>query len=98
MTATGLAARGWTRDVAEAWDRAFASATGGIAGGIPGWVVAEHRGAWDVRCEERLVRASSDAALRRTAMRDDSRPAVGDWVSIRTDAAGGRAAIVGILP
>ena len=98
MTATGLAAWGWTEDVAEAWDRAFASATGAIAGGIPGRVVAEHRGAWDVGCEDGVVRASSDAALRRTATSGESRPAVGDWVAVRTDTADSGAAIAWILP
>ena len=98
MTATGLAAWGWTQDVAEAWDRAVASATGSGAGGIPGRVVAEHRGAWDVGCEDRVVRVSPDAALRRAANSGDPRPAVGDWAAVRTDAAGSGAAIAWILP
>ena len=98
MTATALATWGWTRDVAEAWDRAVAPAAAAGVGAIPGRVIAEHRGACDVACEDGVVRARPDAALRRTATSGESRPAVGDWAAIRTDAAGGASAIAWILP
>jgi ribosome biogenesis GTPase len=98
MSATGLERWGWTPDVAEAWDRALVSATGAIAGTIPGRVAAEHRGACDVGCADGVVRAHPDAAQRHAATSGDARPAVGDWVALRTDAAGGDAAIAWILP
>jgi ribosome biogenesis GTPase len=98
MTATGLERWGWTRGVAEAWDRAVAAAAAAGVGAIPGRVVAEHRGACDVGCEGGTVRARPDAALRRTAADGHSRPAVGDWVAIRTDAARSDAAIAWVLP
>ncbi len=85
-----LAALGWTDELEAAFT------THAERGFEPARIVAEHRGGYLVRGErdERLANA-------RGRLRDNelwgSMPAVGDWVAV-CDAAGGGAAIEGVLP
>jgi ribosome biogenesis GTPase / thiamine phosphate phosphatase len=90
VTATTLAALGWTDELEAAMtihaERGFE----------PARVVAEHRGGYYVRGERGDVLASVRGRLRDHEI-TGGMPAVGDWVAI-CDAAGGRAAIETILP
>ncbi|HLG51839.1 MAG TPA: ribosome small subunit-dependent GTPase A [Chloroflexota bacterium] len=86
-----LAAYGWDSEIAAR----FAEVE--RAGTIPGRVVAEYRGAYDVVIPQGEVRAVIAGRLRRTGSAEE-RPAVGDWVALRVSPDQTIALIEAILP
>jgi ribosome biogenesis GTPase / thiamine phosphate phosphatase len=104
MSVHELEGWGWNDSVAAAW---AAAATAGVrpqeeddAGAVrvPGRVVAEHRGAWDLATLAGTVRAGLGGRLRRDAASGGMVPAVGDWVVVRPADGVAPSAIVAILP
>jgi ribosome biogenesis GTPase len=109
VSAHGLAGWGWNETVAAAWatalaEDALAADAGGVAttagGGtlLPGRVIAEHRGAWDLATIAGGISAGTGSRLRRGAVPGGSVPAVGDWAVLRAGDGVTPPAIVGILP
>jgi ribosome biogenesis GTPase len=98
MSGLGLVAWGWDDRVAADWTRVVAALDGGRWLPVPGRVIAEHRGAWDVQVGDAVVRAIGSGALRRAADAGGPAPAVGDWVALhRADRAAGDT-ILAVLP
>jgi len=60
----------------DGWEAAFAEHR--AAGLVPARVAIQHRGAYDLLCEEGELRASAANRL----VRDEELPAVGDWVGV----------------
>jgi len=98
VTAMGLAPWGFDAGVAGAWAAMAVALDGGPWRPVPGRVVAEHRGAWDVETGEAVVRAGGSGSLRRSADAGGPAPAVGDWVAVhRADRSAGDT-ILAVLP
>ena len=81
------------------WDRARAaefepSAAQGL---VPGRISLEHNHIYRVLTAEEEVLAEATGRIRHRAIGRRELPAVGDWVALQLDAAGGRARISGIL-
>jgi ribosome biogenesis GTPase len=97
MSEAHLVRWGWAPAVADAWAAAASSPHGGPPA-VPGRVIAEHRGAWDVATGAGALRAGVAGVLRTEAAAGGPSPAVGDWVGIRPADDAGPSAIVAILP
>ena len=100
MTSLALVAWGWDERTAEAW-HATASAAAPRDGSwrpVPGRVVGEHRGGWDVETGEGSVRAGGSGALRREAAAGGPSPAVGDWVALHRADRAAPDTVVAIVP
>ena len=87
-----LHALGWT----DALALAFASEQ--RAGLIPGRVALEHNHVYRVLTEEREWLAEAAGRVKYLAADRTELPAVGDWVALWPDPAGGRAVIEAVLP
>lgn len=87
-----LASLGWTPALEEAF-RPHAE-----AGLIPGRVSLEHNHVYRVMTAEREWLAEAAGRIKYLASGRDELPAVGDWVGVRADPAGGRSVIRVILP
>ncbi len=98
MSALDLAPWGWDARVAHLWADAAATLSPASMPAVPGRVVGEHRGAWDVETGRGPIRAGGSGALRRAATAGGPSPAVGDWVALRPADRTAPDTIVGILP
>jgi ribosome biogenesis GTPase len=87
-----LASLGWTPALEEAF-RPHAE-----AGLIPGRVSLEHNHVYRVMTADREWLAEAAGRIKYLASGRDELPAVGDWVGVRADPAGGRSVIRVILP
>jgi ribosome biogenesis GTPase / thiamine phosphate phosphatase len=87
-----LRALGWT----EARARAFEAT--GEPGLVPGRVSLEHNHIYRVLTEEGEWLAEAAGRVKYLATSRQALPAVGDWVALRPDHAGGRATISAVLP
>lgn len=87
-----LIALGWTDSLAGIF-RPHAD-----AGLVPGRVSLEHNHVYRVMAADREWLAETAGRIKYLASGREELPAVGDWVGLRTDAAGGRAVIRVILP
>jgi ribosome biogenesis GTPase / thiamine phosphate phosphatase len=98
VTGADLAAWGFDARVAAAWAATAEALDGGPWHPVPGRIIAEHRGAWDVETGEGVVRAGGSGALRRSADAGGPAPTVGDWVALhRADRSAGDT-ILAVLP
>jgi ribosome biogenesis GTPase len=82
------------------WDAFFAERfrDHGAKGCAPGRVASAEREVYVVWTAAGLVRAEPAGRLRHGASRSGGLPAVGDWVAVRADPAGGAATVVDVLP
>jgi ribosome biogenesis GTPase len=87
-----LVSLGWTPALEEAF-RPHAE-----AGLIPGRVSLEHNHVYRVMTADREWLAEAAGRIKYLASGRDELPAVGDWVGVRADPAGGRSVIRVILP
>ena len=87
-----LRALGWS----DARARAFEAS--GEPGLIPGRVSLEHNHIYRVLTEDREWLAEAAGRVKYLASSRQALPAVGDWIALRPDAAGGRAVIRAVLP
>jgi ribosome biogenesis GTPase / thiamine phosphate phosphatase len=67
------------------WDDGFAASLQPHDNSIPGRVVAQHRGEYDVLTEDGELRAHIAGRLRHEAASGADLPAVGDWVALRDE-------------
>ena len=103
MNGPGLVRWGWSEAIADAWNdlamgAALPDGVPPLGGSVPGRVIVEHRGAWDVVTGSVTVRAGLPGAPRRAAASRGSPPAVGDWVALRPADGAAPASIIAILP
>ena len=103
MNDPGLVRWGWSDAIADAWNdlamgAALPDGVPPLGGSVPGRVIVEHRGAWDVVTGSVTVRAGLPGAPRRAAASRGSPPAVGDWVALRPADGAAPASIIAILP
>lgn len=87
-----LARLGWDERWADAW-RALA-----LGDCVPGRVALEHNHVFRVLAAEGELLAETAGRVKHRAAGRRELPAVGDWVAVRPDPAGGRAVIRGVLP
>ena len=83
---------GWTAELAEAF-KTFSE-----QGLIPARVIAEHRSAYDVVCDNGAFLAEVSGVFRRAANSKADFPAVGDWAALSFDPRSRRQTIQGLLP
>ena len=92
MSQTMLTDLGWTDALEAAFGRL------GQADVVPGRVVLEHNHVYRVRTAEGECLAEAAGRIKHEAAGRRELPAVGDWVAVRLDPAGGRSVIRAILP
>ncbi len=83
---------GWTDELAEAF-KTFSEKSF-----IPARIVAEHRSAYDVVCDNGAFLAEVSGVFRRAAHSKADFPAVGDWAAVSFDPHARRQTIHGLLP